>query len=194
MTPFAQTLTSRRATRWLTLCGLLLTSAALLSGCFMLEPRKKVGRLAPKLTIDKWFQAPHGARADWLNLKGQVVVLNFWEPWDDGSIKALPHLNALARRYEPLGNMVKFIHVTTEASTDTLTKFTDTIPIRGWIAMDPDRTVVTTFGVHEYPVTWLVNGEGKVIAITKPQYVTEDVINAIIEGRSEVPIDEGFIN
>jgi hypothetical protein len=165
----------------------------LLTGCYMLEPRVKVGRLAPRLTIDKWYQAPPDAHAEWLNLRGKVVVLNFWEPWDQGSINALSHLNDLARRYAPLPN-VQFIHVSSSGSTETLSKFTSIIPIRGWIAMDPDRTVFTAYGVHEYPDTWLINGEGRVIAITKPRFVTEQVIDAIIAGRTEVPIDEGFIN
>lgn len=172
------------------LSALLVITGLALTSCVAWIPRKKVGKLAPKLTIDSLYQAPRGARADWVALSGKVVVLHFWGTWQNESIESIPRINRLAREFA--NDPVVFIHVTDETDEARLAEFTQTLPIRGWIAIDQDRSLYNTYGIENLPTVWIVNAEGKLVAITYSKMVTADVIRAALDGRSEVPIKEGF--
>ena len=44
-------------------------------------PTLRIGDVAPKIKVEKLLQAPPGADTAATNLKGKVVVLEFWATW-----------------------------------------------------------------------------------------------------------------
>jgi thiol-disulfide isomerase/thioredoxin len=150
------------------------------------------GDAAPALSVNSLLQAPHATAATWEALRGQVVVLEFWATWCGPCINiGIPHLNELA---ETLADRpVRFIAITDEAP-DRVEPFLQRKPIRGWIALDPDRTTFDAYGVRGIPRTFIVDGQGRLVFSGHPTEVSIELLEQIIGGDSESIIDSTRAN
>ena len=70
------------------------------------KPQVEVGQQAPPLTISRWLDGKPRTLDD---LKGQVVVLNFWALWCSGCRAEVPQLQALEKQFQ--GQPVTFISI-----------------------------------------------------------------------------------
>ena len=102
----------------------------------------QVGEPAPAIELEGLLHAPEGAPAPnelgWDDLKGNVVVLEFWATWCGPCIAAIPHLNALTEEFK--GKPVRFISVTDEDETK-VRKFLEKRTMSSWIGLDTDRSL-----------------------------------------------------
>ncbi|MFN2511843.1 MAG: TlpA family protein disulfide reductase [Pyrinomonadaceae bacterium] len=71
-------------------------------------PAIKIGDTAPEIKFEKLLQAPPGADTAATNLKGKVVVLEFWATWCLPCVPAIQHLNDVAEKFKD--KPVQFIH------------------------------------------------------------------------------------
>ncbi|MHB0995506.1 MAG: redoxin domain-containing protein [Elusimicrobiales bacterium] len=141
----------------------------------------KAGRPAPQLSLPKLLNAPQKALAGWEDLRGKVVVLEFWATWCDPCVEAIPRLNGLAERFR--GRPVVFIHVTDESEAD-VRAFLGQHPVSGWIAPEAGADVFKAFRVYGRPHTVLVDAEGSVAAFPRAGGLTPEVIMELLAGRS----------
>jgi internalin A len=137
---------------------------------------------APAIQIDKLLQAPDGAEASWEALKGKVVVLDFWATWCGPCVKSLPHINELARKMAD--KPVQFIMVTGEEE-DVVKDFLKKTKITPWIGIDSDKSMYNEYielsGVSGIPLTVVVDQYRKVVSVSRPDQVTEETINKLLE-------------
>ena len=145
--------------------------------------RPAVGQDAPPLGIETLLQAPDGASADWADLRGRVVVVEFWATWCAPCVQAIPHLNDLID--QTAGEDVTFISVTQEPR-ETVERFTRRLPMKSWIGLDPDGSAGAAFGVTGIPHTIVVGRDGRIAADTYPTILTADHLRAALAGE---PID-----
>jgi thiol-disulfide isomerase/thioredoxin len=139
------------------------------------KPRPlKVGDRAPEITVEKLLQAPEDTVANWESLKGKVVVLEFWATWCPPCIRAIPHMNKLANKFED--EQIQFIAVTSEK----VEQFLDKRQIGGWIGIDTDRSMAASYGVTGIPDTIVVDKNGTIHAITHPMSLTEQSLNRLL--------------
>src|SRR5687768_15507954 len=82
-------------------------------------PTIKVGDTAPEIKLEKLLQAPPGADTSATNLKGKVVVLEFWATWCLPCVPAIKHMNDVAEKFKD--KAVQFIAVTDEADEPLVT-------------------------------------------------------------------------
>ena len=94
----------QKLVRTLILAGLMIAPAASIAG----EP--KIGKVAPDFTLT----LVNGEKVKLSDLKGQVVVLNFWATWCVPCRKELPLLDSYYRQFKGKGLAV--YAVTTEDS------------------------------------------------------------------------------
>lgn len=130
----------------------------------------RVGEPAPPIHLEKLLQASIEGPLSWEDLKGNVVVLEFWGTWCPPCIMSLPHLNVLAYQFKD--QPVRFISVTSEDEA-TVRAFLEKTPVKGWIGLDTDRSMFKAYGIEGIPRTVIVDAEGKVAEITYPLHVTE---------------------
>lgn len=140
----------------------------------------KAGRLAPQLSLPKLLNAPQQALGSWEELRGKVVVLEFWATWCDPCVESIPHLNSLAERFR--GRPVVFIHVTDESEAD-VRAFLRQRPISGWVAPEAGAEAFKAFRVYGRPHTVLVDADGTVAAFPHPADLTPEIIMELLAGR-----------
>lgn len=95
------------------------------------------------------------------NLRGKVVVVNFWATWCPPCRKEMPDLEELSRRYRDRGLVILAI---SDEPADTVKPF---IAKQGYtfpVLLDPNREVNTAFHVEGIPKTFVFDREGKLAA------------------------------
>ena len=159
----------------------LVTLAACFLGTGPLWAHPGKGTPAPALNTLKLLQAPLGARADWASLKGKVVVLEFWATWCSPCVASLPHLNQLVESLDPA--KFQFISIDDEEQKD-IERFLTKKKMSGWVGVDASGGVFHRYGVESRPTTIVVNGNGKIVAVTDIDSVSAPDLQAVAEGKS----------
>jgi thiol-disulfide isomerase/thioredoxin len=131
---------------------------------------------APRLML-KTLQGESRKLAD---LRGQVVVLNFWATWCGPCQEELPRLSKLAVGYQ--GRPVKFVAVSIDDKKD-FEKIPGTLQKAGaqldvWVGADTDT--MARFGLGEIvPGTVIVDESGEIVTRVMGEAKDEDVKGAV---------------
>lgn len=147
-------------------------------------PAPMPGHPAPPLALTGLLQAPEGVRPgselSWDDLKGQVVVLEFWATWCGPCVAAIPHLNALADEFRD--QPVRFISVTAEDEAK-VREFLGRRAMTSWVGLDADRVMQRAYRVSAIPTTFLVDRRGVVAGVTHPTMLNAHHIRAVLDDR-----------
>jgi uncharacterized protein (TIGR03435 family) len=111
--------------------------------------------------------------------KGKITILEFWATWCSPCVAAMPKLEALQRKY---ANQLQVITISNE-SEDRIRSFMQNKPFRFVHAIDTGNLLQSIFPHRTIPHTILIDANGKVIAITQAEKLTEKLIEQVIEKR-----------
>jgi thiol-disulfide isomerase/thioredoxin len=159
----------------------LILLVAVLTGAASLWAHPVKGTPAPALDTLKLLQAPLGARADWANLKGKVVVLEFWATWCSPCVASLPHLNQLVESLDPA--KFQFIAIDDE-DLKAVQTFLTKKKMSGWVGVDASGGVFGLYGVESRPTTVIIDGNGKIVAVTEIDSLSAADLRAVAEGKN----------
>jgi thiol-disulfide isomerase/thioredoxin len=157
-----------------------ITLASVLLGTPSLSAHPAKGTPAPPLNSLELLQAPSAAKANWTSLKGKVVVLEFWATWCSPCVASLPHLNQLVASLDPA--KFQFISIDDE-SLNAVKTFLTRKKMSGWVGVDISGKVFAGYGVNSRPTTVIVDGNGKIAAVTEIDSVTAADLRAVAEGK-----------
>jgi len=93
-------------------------------------------------------------------LKGQVIMINFWASWCGPCRQEMPLLEAIFQKYEPLGFTLLGVNVE-ENPSDGQTWLADR-PVSFPMLYDPDNGVSKLYDVVAMPSTVLIDRQGNV--------------------------------
>jgi len=95
------------------------------------------------------------------DLRGQVVLLNFWATWCPPCVAEMPSLERLHQRLGPRGLTVLGVSVDTDraAYENFLRDYKITFPN----VRDPDRRISALYGTFMYPETYIVDRQGRLV-------------------------------
>jgi len=158
---------------------LSIVAASLGTASLWAHPEK--GTSAPPLDSLQLLQAPLGVKADWASLKGKVVVLDFWTTWCSPCVASIPHLNQLVASLAPA--KFQFISIDDENLKDVQVFLTKK-KMAGWVGVDASGGVFAWYGIKSRPTTIIVDGNGKIIAITEIDSVSAADLQAVAEGKN----------
>lgn len=93
-------------------------------------------------------------------LRGQVVLINFWASWCGPCRQEMPVLQKIHERYTPLGFTVLGINV--DEAPEKAKRIVDRMTIDFPLLLDTNQIVSETYNVDAMPFSVLVDREGNV--------------------------------
>src|SRR5512139_2196737 len=121
-------------------------------------------RQAPKPAPALKLKATDGAVHDLAQLKGRLVLVNFWATWCPPCRREMPSMERLSRALE--GEPFSVLAVDVGEDVDTIEAFAsqlDTAPSFP-ILLDTRSRVMQAWKVAGLPTTFLVNRQGRIVA------------------------------
>jgi cytochrome c biogenesis protein CcmG, thiol:disulfide interchange protein DsbE len=117
---------------------------------------------APDLELPKLGGGGNSSLADY---RGQVVVLNFWASWCDPCKAESPLLERWHRRMTDRDGTVLGVDMLdiTEDAQDFIEEYDLTYPM----LKDKDGHGIETFGVVQYPETFVIDRDGRITAVRR---------------------------
>ena len=140
----------------------------------------KKGLPAPVVSLKKLIGAPAAELKSLDELKGKVVVLEFWATWCEPCVDAIPAWNQLEERFR--GQPVVFIHITDESEAAVL-EFLKTRRINGWVAAEAGAEVFKAFRVYGRPYTVVLNKAGAVASFPRSGGLTVEGLMSLLAGQ-----------
>ncbi len=144
-------------------------------------PPFSVGDKVTGLTVPFLLQADETSTIAIEEMRGSIVVLEFWATWCGPCVASIGHLNELADEFAD-NDKVRFISVTDEAP-ETITEFLVRKPIHTWIGIDPKRSLLTAFEISGIPTTVIINADGWMAASISPSQLDAQVLERIQNGE-----------
>jgi peroxiredoxin len=129
-----------------TLTGALVASFPALAG--------ELTGVAPDFTL----LVRGGGEVSLSDLRGDVVMINFWATWCGPCREEMPHLEALHQRYSDLGFTLLGVNV--EEDSRLSDRFLAETPVTFDILFDPENRVSELYDVIAMPSTVLVDRQG----------------------------------
>jgi cytochrome c biogenesis protein CcmG/thiol:disulfide interchange protein DsbE len=135
------------------------------------------GKPAPPLAVKEWMNAQAQTLAD---LKGKVVVLDFWATWCGPCLASVPHTNELMKKYQDRG--VVFVGV---CASNGAEKMAETVKKHGIlypVVKDAAGATVNAYKVDSYPDYYIIDRQGNLR--------WGDLVNADLEKAIQILLAE----
>ncbi len=91
-------------------------------------------------------------------LKGQVVMINFWASWCGPCRQEMPLLDQMYKRYSPLG--FTLLGVNGEANSKDAEKLLANVPVSFPVLFDKENKVSKMYDVNAMPSTVFIDRKG----------------------------------
>ena len=102
-----------------------------------------------------------GAPIRFSDLRGKVVLLNFWVTWCGSCRAEMPTIDALYRRYKNRGLEVLAVNLDA-ATTSKVQAFVGELGVTFRVGLDPSSSIARTYRVAGLPTTYLIDRAGNV--------------------------------
>jgi len=122
--------------------------------CVSLAGAAAVKGPAPNFTL----KSMNGKNLKLSEMTGNVVLINFWASWCGPCREEMPLLNALHKKYAPLGFTVLGVNV--EEQLDGARGFLSNVPVDFPILLDNENKVSKQYKVIAMPTTVVVDRDG----------------------------------
>jgi cytochrome c biogenesis protein CcmG/thiol:disulfide interchange protein DsbE len=114
------------------------------------------GRVAPDFTVEL-----NGKPTKLSDLKGKVVLLDFWASWCPPCVEESDSLNALQRHIQSKGGMV--LAISQDEDEDAYKKFLADHKVVFPTYREPAKAIPTSYGTVMIPEAYIVNKDGRII-------------------------------
>jgi peroxiredoxin len=96
------------------------------------------------------------------NLRGKVVLLNFWATWCPPCRKEMPDMEVLYQRFRDKGLIVLAV---SDENRETVAGYLAKTPYTFPVLLDPDREVNNAYGVEGIPKSFIFDAKGNLVAL-----------------------------
>ena len=141
---------------WFLIFSLCMGGIFFLSRCSNREEKEPFLSLAPDFSLKSF----DGREITLSQLRGKVVLLDFWATWCGPCKESIPHLIQLYKNYRESGFELVGMNVE-KGDGDTVRRFIRSMDIPYPVVTAPED-VVRSYRVTGIPVTILIDKEGKI--------------------------------
>jgi len=130
--------------------------------------------------VDLTFTAADGSKFDLADLRGQVVLLDFWATWCPPCVEEVPELVATYEKFREQGFAI--VGISLDENRAALDKFTAKNKMtwpqffdgKGW-----ENELAKRFGIQSVPTMWLLDRAGKLVDASPRGRLAEAVSAAL---------------
>jgi peroxiredoxin len=97
------------------------------------------------------------------DLRGKVIVVNFWASWCHECRVEMPALERLHRGFAPQGLVV--IGINAREDRDTIRRYAAELGLSFPLILDPTGTINSSYGVVGLPTTFVVGHDARPVAL-----------------------------
>lgn len=133
----------------------------------------QAGQQAPEFS----YTTIDGVEHKLSELKGRMVVLNFWATWCEPCKQEMPALDRINDKY---GDQIIVLGVNKLESTDTIAEFAASIGVKFPLISNPKGDIPELYGVRNLPTTYFILPDGQ-IGQWQPGGLNEDEMIGIIQ-------------
>ncbi|MFO1078916.1 MAG: TlpA disulfide reductase family protein [Planctomycetota bacterium] len=108
---------------------------------------------------------PKASKVSLAQFRGQVVMLNFWATWCGPCRQEMPLLEAMYKKYKPMG--FTLIGVNVEPDSKAAEAFLQKLPVSFPVAFDTDSAVSKLYKVQGMPSTVIIDRKGNARVLHK---------------------------
>jgi peroxiredoxin len=112
------------------------------------------GKFAPQFDFEL-----DGQPATLRNLRGKIVILNFWATWCPPCVEETPSLNRLHQRINSRGGIVLGVSVDEDANAYATFLHEQHVSFPNF--RDPSKKTALTYGTTIYPETYIIDRDGR---------------------------------
>jgi len=112
------------------------------------------------------------------DLRGKVVLVNFWATWCPPCRSEMPDLEALYSQYKDQGFVVLAI---SDEDADKVKKYIDENHYTYTILLDPGRKVNAEYNIEGIPKSFVYNREGKLVAQSMDMRTKQQFLGMLAE-------------
>jgi peroxiredoxin len=139
--------------------GFALVVALWLAACGeRAAPPIEPGRAAPEFVLPRLGGGDLALR----DLRGKVVLVNFWATWCAPCEKEMPAMQRLYARLAPLG--LELVAVSEDDGPEVVERFRERLALSFPIALDPKHEAAGRYQSYRYPETFLIDRNGVLVA------------------------------
>lgn len=140
----------------------------------------RVGEAPPALAVSEW---KNSAPLELANLKGKVVMLDFWATWCGPCIASIGHNNDLLERYQREGLVL--IGVCHTKGAETMGETAKKEGIKYPIAADSGGKTVEAYAVDSFPDYYFIDRAGKLRILDCKNANVEEAIKLLLAEKAE---------
>lgn len=133
----------------------------------------KINAHAPDFTLT----SIEGKKVSLKELKGKVVLVNFWGSWCDPCKREMPLIQSAYEKYKKQGFEVLAINV--KESKFAVTSFLKQNQLNIPVLLNNDLKISKDYGVNKFPTNFMIDRDGKVKQIYEGE-VTKDQLEGWI--------------
>jgi cytochrome c biogenesis protein CcmG/thiol:disulfide interchange protein DsbE len=124
-----------------------------LSGCYSGKRPARIGSNAPDFTVQDSQN-----KVTLSQLRGQVVVLNFWATWCAPCVEEMPSLVDMQRRLKDKG--VTVVAISVDVDGNAYRQFVKNHNVNLLTVRDPDQKSNSMYGTSKFPETYIIDRNG----------------------------------
>ena len=143
----------------------------------------KEGFAAPDFTLDLLG----GGKVTLADLRGKVVLVNFWTSWCPPCRLEMPAIEKTYRSYKDLGFVVIGVNLTAQDAEKDAANFVKEIGVTFPIALDRDNAIGNLYRVTALPTSYFVDRNGVIRSVIVGGPMSE----ALIQSKVEELLQEG---
>jgi peroxiredoxin len=122
-------------------------------GCYSGSRPPRIGANAPDFTLQDTDK-----KVTLSELRGQIVVLNFWATWCPPCVEEMPSLISMSQRMKEKG--ITVLGVSIDVDRDAYHKFLKDHGVSFLTVRDPEQKSSRLYGTSGWPETFIIDSTG----------------------------------